>query len=71
LYQVVREKKIAWKVGSIGIIKLIMINPSEKYYEKGLLLSTGERVEADVILLCTGFKIGIPFLPEVVRKKLL
>ncbi|WP_123193630.1 flavin-containing monooxygenase [Pannonibacter phragmitetus] len=40
-------------------------------YEPGtVILSTGDRLPADVALLAVGWKMGVPFLPQEVRQKL-
>lgn len=41
------------------------------HYEEGaIVLSGGERVEAHIAVLAVGWKLGVPFLPEEYRKKL-
>jgi cation diffusion facilitator CzcD-associated flavoprotein CzcO len=41
------------------------------YYEIGsIVMNTGERVAADVAVLAIGYKLGVPFLPEEYRNKL-
>jgi cation diffusion facilitator CzcD-associated flavoprotein CzcO len=41
------------------------------HYERGtIVMSGGERVEADVAVLAIGYKLGVPFLPEALRAKL-
>ncbi|MGB8397888.1 flavin-containing monooxygenase [Bradyrhizobium sp.] len=37
---------------------------------KTIVMSGGERVSADLAILAIGFKLGVPFLPEVYRNKL-
>jgi len=36
----------------------------------GIVMSTGERVTADIAVLAIGYKLGVPFLPEEYRNKL-
>ncbi|NBN78924.1 NAD(P)-binding protein [Microvirga tunisiensis] len=40
------------------------------YSQGGITLSTGDRLDADVAILAVGWKIGVPFLPEDVRRTL-
>lgn len=41
-------------------------------YEPGkVLLSTGDKLDADVAILAVGWKMGVPFLPEDVKQKLM
>ena len=41
------------------------------HYEAGtIVMSTGERVAANVAVLAIGYKLGVPFLPEEYRNKL-
>jgi hypothetical protein len=41
------------------------------HYESGaIVMSTGERVAADLAVLAIGYKLGVPFLPEEYRNKL-
>jgi dimethylaniline monooxygenase (N-oxide forming) len=41
------------------------------HYERGaVVISGGERVQADVAVLAIGYKLGVPFLPEPYRAKL-
>ena len=41
------------------------------HYEAGtIVMSGGERVEADLAVLAIGYKLGVPFLPEAWRAKL-
>ena len=42
----------------------------ERYDGRTVVLSNGKRVEADVVVLATGWKLGVPFLPEQYRKLL-
>src|SRR5262249_40084071 len=37
---------------------------------KTIVISNGERVAADIAVLAIGYKLGVPFLPEEYRKKL-
>ena len=42
----------------------------ERYDGKAIVMTGGERVAADIALLAIGFKLGVPFLPEAYRNKL-
>jgi dimethylaniline monooxygenase (N-oxide forming) len=42
----------------------------DRYDGKTIVMTGGERVTADVAILAIGFKLGVPFLPEDYRKKL-
>jgi cation diffusion facilitator CzcD-associated flavoprotein CzcO len=42
----------------------------DHYESGGIVMSTGERVAADVAVLAIGYKLGVPFLPEEYRNKL-
>jgi cation diffusion facilitator CzcD-associated flavoprotein CzcO len=42
----------------------------ERYDGKTIVMTGGERVAADVVILAIGFKLGVPFLPEAYRNKL-
>jgi hypothetical protein len=42
----------------------------DRYDGKTIVLTGGERVAADVVILAIGFKLGVPFLPEAYRNKL-
>jgi dimethylaniline monooxygenase (N-oxide forming) len=42
----------------------------DHYEGKSIVMSNGERVDADVAVLAIGYKLGVPFLPEAYRKKL-
>ena len=42
----------------------------ERYDGKTIVMSGGERIAADVAILAIGFKLGVPFLPEAYRNKL-
>lgn len=42
-----------------------------EHYEKGtVVLTGGERVDADTAILAVGWKLGVPFLPEAYRDRL-
>ncbi len=41
-----------------------------RYDSKTIVMTGGERVAADVAILAIGFKLGVPFLPEAYRNKL-
>jgi dimethylaniline monooxygenase (N-oxide forming) len=43
----------------------------DHYEGKTIVMSNGERVSADVAVLAIGYKLGVPFLPEASRKKLI
>jgi dimethylaniline monooxygenase (N-oxide forming) len=42
----------------------------DRYDGKTIVMTGGERVAADMAILAIGFKLGVPFLPEEYRKKL-
>jgi len=42
----------------------------DHYDAGGIVMSTGERMTADVAVLAIGYKLGVPFLPEEYRNKL-
>jgi cation diffusion facilitator CzcD-associated flavoprotein CzcO len=42
----------------------------DRYDGKTIAMTGGERVAADVVILAIGFKLGVPFLPEAYRNKL-
>jgi hypothetical protein len=42
----------------------------DRYDGKTIVMTGGERVAADVAILAIGFKLGVPFLPEAYRSKL-
>jgi dimethylaniline monooxygenase (N-oxide forming) len=42
----------------------------DRYDGKTIVMTGGQRVTADVAILAIGFKLGVPFLPEEYRKKL-
>jgi dimethylaniline monooxygenase (N-oxide forming) len=42
----------------------------DHYEDSTIVMSGGERVEADVAVLAIGYKLGVPFLPEACRNKL-
>ena len=44
--------------------------PSTITTASSIVMSTGERVAADIAVLAIGYKLGVPFLPEAYRKKL-
>jgi cation diffusion facilitator CzcD-associated flavoprotein CzcO len=47
------------------------IRGSFDHYEAGtIVMSNGERVRADIAVLAIGYKLGVPFLPEADRAKL-
>ena len=47
------------------------IRGSFDHYEADtIVMSNGERVKADIAVLAIGYKLGVPFLPEVYRNKL-
>jgi len=47
------------------------IRGSFDHYEAGTIVtSNGERVKADIAVLAIGYKLGVPFLPEADRNKL-
>src|SRR6202163_3276226 len=52
-----------------GRIKTIW-RPLDRYDGKTIVMTGGERVAADVVILAIGFKLGVPFLPEAYRNKL-
>ena len=56
-FQMVREGKIKAVPGEI-----------RSYHPGGMLLSGGERLEADVVVYGTGFSQTLPFLPKEIRK---
>jgi Predicted flavoprotein involved in K+ transport len=41
------------------------------YEEGAVILSGGERIEADTAILAVGWKLGVPFLPQDCREKLI
>lgn len=43
----------------------------ERYDGKDIVMTTGDRVRADVSILAIGWKIGVPFLPEAERSRLI
>ena len=48
------------------------IKGSIDHYEPGhAVLTGGERVKSDMAILATGWKLGVPFLPEEYRRKLI
>jgi hypothetical protein len=42
----------------------------QRYDGKTIVMTGGERVNADVAILAIGFKLGVPFIPDVYRAKL-
>ena len=42
----------------------------QRYDGKTIVMTGGERIDADVAILAIGFKLGVPFLPDVYRAKL-
>jgi hypothetical protein len=42
----------------------------DRYEGNTIVMSGGQRVEADVAVLAIGYKLGVPFLPDAYRKKL-
>ena len=42
----------------------------DRYDGKTIVMSNGQRVEADIAVLAIGYKLGVPFLPEAYRNKL-
>ena len=42
----------------------------DHYEANAIVMSNGERVKADIAVLAIGYKLGVPFLPEVYRNKL-
>jgi Flavin-binding monooxygenase-like len=42
----------------------------DRYDGKTIVMSNGERVDADIAVLAIGYKLGLPFLPDADRKKL-
>ena len=42
----------------------------QRYENGSIVMSNGERVSADVAVLAIGYKLGVPFLPEKYRAKL-
>jgi cation diffusion facilitator CzcD-associated flavoprotein CzcO len=42
----------------------------DRYEGKTIVMSGGERVEADIAVLAIGYKLGVPFLPAAYRAKL-
>jgi hypothetical protein len=52
-----------------GRIKAIQ-GTFSRYEDGAVVLSGGERLEADIAVLAVGWKLGVPFLPEEYRRKL-
>ena len=42
----------------------------DHYEGKAIVMSTGQRVSADIAVLAIGYRLGVPFLPEAYRDKL-
>ena len=42
----------------------------DRYDGNSIVMSNGERVAADIAVLAIGYKLGVPFVPEEYRKKL-
>jgi Flavin-binding monooxygenase-like len=42
----------------------------DRYEGKTIVMSTGQRVSADIAVLAIGYRLGVPFLPEAYRDKL-
>jgi len=42
-----------------------------RYESDAIIMTGGQRVSADVAILAIGFKLGVPFLPEAYRNKLI
>jgi hypothetical protein len=42
----------------------------DHYEGKAIVMSTGQRVSADIAVLAIGYRLGVPFLPEAYRNKL-
>jgi hypothetical protein len=42
----------------------------DRYEDNTIVMSGGERIEADLAVLAIGYKLGVPFLPEPYRSKL-
>ncbi len=42
----------------------------DRYDGKTIVMTGGERVDADVAVLAIGYKLGVPFLPDAYREKL-
>ena len=43
----------------------------ERYDGKDIVMTTGDRVQADLSILAVGWKLGVPYLPEEEQKKLI
>jgi len=55
---------------AVGRIKAIR-GTFQRYDGKTIVMTGGERVDADVAILAIGFKIGVPFLPDAYRDSLI
>ena len=53
-----------------GTIKTV-VGTFDSYGHDGLKLSTGDTVPCDVAILAVGWKLGVPYLPEVYQEKLI
>jgi hypothetical protein len=42
----------------------------ERYDGNSIVMTGGQRVQADVAVLAIGYKLGVPFLPQAYREKL-
>jgi len=43
----------------------------ERYEDGGIVLTTGDKVDCDVSILAVGWKLGVPYLPEEYKAKLI
>jgi hypothetical protein len=51
--------------------RIIAIRGSfDRYDGKTIVMTGGEHIAADVAILAIGFELGVPFLPEACRNKL-
>ncbi|SDY90270.1 flavin-containing monooxygenase [Citreimonas salinaria] len=48
-----------------------VIGTIESYEKDGVRLTTGETVPCDIAVLAVGWKLGVPYLPEAYRRKLI
>ncbi|QCI67279.1 flavin-containing monooxygenase [Phreatobacter stygius] len=48
----------------------IVLGTIARYDGRTVVLSTGERLDTDIVVQATGWKLGVPFLPEDYRAKL-
>ncbi|WP_299681038.1 NAD(P)-binding domain-containing protein [uncultured Roseobacter sp.] len=74
------EKEVSCSVpivtpGLFEALKAGKIKPIQGTYEnydgKDIVLSTGDRVQADVSILAVGWKLGVPYLPQAEKDKLI